>query len=315
MTIDSFTGLYKNSNGGTELMYQELKKRIDPDLFNEVQIICSRVRKLEEKPRLLWCHDLWNDSEIQHLRRKESRDRFAKIIMVSNFQMQTYNQGLQVPYHDCLVIKNCIEPINNIINTEKQDEIRLIYHTTPHRGLAILLPVFDWITKNTEFRVHLDVYSSFKIYGWESRDEEFEELFKFCKTHPNITYHGTVSNPEIREALKKSHIFAFPSTWTETSCLAAMEAMSAGNIIVHPNLGALPETTGGFGVEYQYSENPNQHANIFASVLMNVIAKFNVPEMMQKRANAQQHIIHNYSWDVRMLAWETLFQTILTKNK
>ena len=31
--------------------------------------------------------------------------------------------------------------------------------------------------------IELDVYSSFKIYGWEERDEQYKEVFDFCKQH------------------------------------------------------------------------------------------------------------------------------------
>ena len=90
--------------------------------------------------------------------------------------------------------------------------------------------------------VHLDVFSSFNAYGWAERDEPYQELFDKIEAHPQMTYHGFKPNNIVRNALQKAHIFAYPSIWMETSCIALMEAMSAGLMCVHPNLAALPET-------------------------------------------------------------------------
>ena len=84
--------MVKNSNGGTEQMYRGLTSRLDPELLDKFQIICSRVRWVDpDKKTILWLHDLPNDPESAHLKEQSSRDRFTKIVCVSNWQMQLYN--------------------------------------------------------------------------------------------------------------------------------------------------------------------------------------------------------------------------------
>ena len=39
--------LSKNANGGTEMMKRGLYERLDDDIKDEVQIICSRVRNVD----------------------------------------------------------------------------------------------------------------------------------------------------------------------------------------------------------------------------------------------------------------------------
>jgi len=226
--------------------------------------------------------------------------------------MQLYNITSALPSQESIVIKNAIEPIP-IEKKEYDGTVRLIYHTTPHRGLEILVPVFEELC-NMHDNLHLDVYSSFKIYGWEQRDAQFQELFDRCKANEKITYHGSVSNEEIREALVRSHIFAYPSIWPETSCLAAIEAMSAKNIVVCPNFAALPETCAGFAMMYPYNENKNHHAIQFAHTLNGAImnVKENNGSLEPYLDFQKQYFDYFYGWHKRKLEWENLLSSMVS---
>jgi len=306
--------LNKNARGGTELMQERLHSSIDPDLLSKFQIIPSRVRELEDdKKKILWLHDLPNDPESAHLSEAKSRERFDKIVCVSDWQMQLYNLISNVPYSDCIVIKNAIDPIPVKVK-EYNGTINLIYHTTPHRGLEILVPVFEELCKLHD-NIHLDVYSSFEIYGWKDRDVQYQELFDRCRAHEKISYHGSVSNEEIREALVRSHIFAYPSIWPETTCLAVIEAMSAKNIVVCPNYAALPETCSNFAMMYPYTENKNAHAVQFAHTLNNAIEsiKNNIDGLDPYLDFQKQFFDYFYSWSKRKLEWENLLNSIPVK--
>jgi len=299
--------LNKNARGGSELMQQRLYNSLPSDLLDKFQIILSRVRDIDaDKRRILWLHDLPNDPESEHLKQQSSRQRFNKIVCVSNWQMQLYNLMLGVPYQDCIVIKNAIEPIE-IDKKEYGGTVRLIYHTTPHRGLEILVPVFEELCQTFD-NIHLDVYSSFSVYGWEQRDEQYKQLFDRCRNHPKITYHGAVSNEEVRQALTKSHIYAYPCIWPETSCLSVIEAMSAKNIVVCPNFAALPETCANFALMYPFNENPNAHAVIFAHTLDNAIRTVikNQGSTDPYLDFQKQYFDYFYGWEMRKGEWLSL---------
>ncbi len=252
----------KPARGGTELMMERILNGCDPDLLGKVQIIPSRVRELEPgKKHVLWMHDLPEDPEMARLGEPAFQNQFNAMVFVSHWQMHRANLIKGVPFSRSVVLENAIMPIEVTPKDKEGDTIRFIYHTTPHRGLELLVPVFERLCEKHD-NITLEVYSSFSIYGWDERDAPYEAVFERCRQHPKITYHGAVSNDEVREALKKAHIFAFPSIWPETSCLALIEAMSAGLLCVHPNLAALPETAGGLTRMYQFNEDRQAHAMI-----------------------------------------------------
>ncbi len=164
-----------------------------------------------------------------------------------------------------VILESGIEPAPEV--EKPKDKIRLVYTSTPQRGLEILVPVFERLAE-TQPDIHLDVFSSFKIYGWDEADKQFEPLYDKIRNHPQMTYHGFVSNEKLKEHLNSAHIFAYPSIWVETSCRAMLEAMSARLVCVHPNLGALPETSGGLNVMYHGNmEDKTIHASLFAGNL------------------------------------------------
>jgi UDP-glucose:(glucosyl)LPS alpha-1,2-glucosyltransferase len=310
-------GTYTKAMGGTELMNKALMERVDSDLLEEFHIIKSRVRKVDpDKKNVLWLHDLFQDPEAQHLKIPQLRDRFDKLVFVSNWQLSTYNLGLGVPYSKSIVLQNAIDPIeienidSKYRNTEEQ--IKLIYHTTPHRGLELLVPVMERLSEIHGDRIHLDVYSSFEAYGWPERDEPYKDIFKRIEEHSNMTYHGYQPNDVVRKALQDAHIFAYPNIWQETSCIAAIEAMSAGCEIVCSNLAALPETTGNFANMYQYNEDPQEHVHAFLNSLnTSIVSLMDKRGWKQKsfKAQVQKHWTDNfYNWDLRAAEWTQLLQ-------
>jgi len=306
----------KKSRGGSELMAERLEKRIDPELLKHFQIHVSRVGEVDEsKIQLLQLQDLPGDPASDHLA-NGGYNKFERLIFVSNWQMQNYIQYYGIPWYKCCVLTNAIEPVPASLDLKPKDRVNIIYHTTPHRGLELLVPAFNELAKNHE-DVHLDVFSSFSIYGWSERDKPYEPLFDMIKQHPKMTYHGARPNEEVREALSKAHIFAYPNIWMETSCMALMEAMSAECLCVHPNYGALYETASQYTWMYQWQDNKQDHLNNFYQMLDGAVkAVRNMSEVLEDTLQGQKIFADRfYNVDIKKHAWEALLKSILIKKR
>lgn len=306
--------LSKKAMGGTELMLKRLHDSMPTDLISKFQIIPSRVRDLDpNKKKIFWVHDLPYDPEVKNLSR-EQWEQFDAVVFVSHWQQCLYNVVLGVPYDKGIVIPNAITPIEE--HTKPVDKLRLIYTPTPHRGLNILQASFEKLYEEFGDVLELDVYSSFKLYGWEERDKQYQELFDRLKNQKGVNYHGSVSNDKIRDALKKAHIFAYPSTWQETSCLCLIEAMSAGCYGVHSSLAALPETSMGLTMMYQYFEDQNHHAHYFHNTLRTLIQYMlqgnNLVDFSEDvdRNYCNDLVPLKYDWNSAKAQWEVLLQSL-----
>jgi glycosyltransferase involved in cell wall biosynthesis len=293
------------AQGGTEMMKRGLAERLPPGLADDFQIICSRVRDLEEdKIRIYWLHDLPDDPETSHLRDQTSRDRFHKLVFCGQWQYYRYQHMLGLPYDDdAIIIETAIDPIP--FKEKSKDEVRLIYTSTPQRGLALLVPVFEKLAEKYD-NIYLDVFSSFKIYGWEDADKQFEPLYERCRNHPRINYHSYASNDVVREALQNAHIFAYPSIWFECNSRSLIEAMSAGCLCIHPNKGGLIDTAGGLTFMYQGTEDINKHAGIFYHALDNTISTVNTKELQIYQQFVKTYADTRFNWQKISDQWTDL---------
>jgi glycosyltransferase involved in cell wall biosynthesis len=306
--------LNKNSQGGTERMMEGVLSRLNPEYHEKFQIISSRVRELyDDRIRIYWLHDLPWDNETSHLADENSRDRFHKIVYCGNWQMNMYQNMLNIPQNQkSCVIDTAITPFDEIQKGDPKEEIRLIYTSTPQRGLSILVPVFEKLCEKYD-NIVLDVFSSYKIYGWEGADQQFESLFQRCRDHPKINYYGFAPNDVVRKHMAKAHIFAYPSIWPECNSQSLIEAMSAGAICVHPNYAGLSDTSGSITIQYHWDNDVNTHANIFYSVLDGTIQKMYTADMIPYLNFQKNYADYRYNWDKIGFQWNSLCENLLNQ--
>ncbi len=265
------TDLSKNARGGTEMMRERLISAVPSSLLDNYAIHFSRPRQMyDDVKNIFYAHDLATDPENKILL-NDGWKLFEKFVFVSYWQRDQYMMVYGIPYSKCTVIENAIETEFEYTPRPSEGPIRFVYHTTPHRGLELLYPIFDQLSKEFD-NIHLDVFSSFEIYGWKERDKQYQRLFENLKKHPKITYHGTRSNEEVIATLKQSHIFLYPCIWQETSCIAMIEAIRCGCLVIHPTLAALPETASDVTVMYDFHENHNVHANTAYKFAKNILS-------------------------------------------
>ena len=302
---------FKDSFGGSENQFRLLLKHLPDESFKDINLILNSTNyDLLEKDKInvLWMHHFVNQKEAKNLASKDFVNKLNWIVYNSNWNLDQHTKYFQVPKNKSVVIRNAIEKINFV--EKPSDKINLIYHTTPWRGLKILLKVF----KNLNLEnVELNVFSSTIIYGKkfdEVLGKNYEELFNECKNTKNVNYFGFIKNEKIIEQLKKVHIFAHPSIWPETSCISAIESMAAGCEVVTTNLGALYETCSPFGTFVNFDRNFDNLEKRFSKILLNSIKNYWSDENQNKLKLQRETINATYSWDVRSIEWKSFFNEV-----
>ena len=303
--------LFDESYGGSENQLRLLLKYLPDESFKDINLILNNTNfDLLEKDRInvLWMQHFVNQKEAKNLALKEYIDKVDFIVFNSNWNFEKFCYQFKVPENKSLVIKNAIEKIK--YNEKPKDKINLIYHTTPWRGLSVLLKVFKKLSLQN---VELNVCSSTKIYGKKFDNDyskKYEDIFSECKNTKNLNYLGFVKNDEIIDLLKKMHIHSFPSIWPETSCISAIESMAAGCEIVTTNLGALYETCAPFGTFVGFDRNLENLEKKYSKVLKNSIENYWSEQTQNKLKLQRESINATYSWDIRSLEWKNFFKEV-----
>ena len=150
------------------------------------------------KKNILWIHVTPNSPELQNLNNRHYLEKVDYIVFVSHWQYEKFRYFFKIPEYKSLVIQNATEKTSFY---KRQEKIKLIYTSTPWRGLHILLDAFQHIKRDD---VELDVYSSADIYGKEFVRQQghlYSEVIDRAKNLKNVNYFGYATNSEIKNAL------------------------------------------------------------------------------------------------------------------
>ena len=299
---------FNDSFGGSENQLRLLLKYLPDESFKNINLILNNANHdliEKDKINILWMHHFVNQKEAQNLGSKDFVQKLDYIVFNSNWNSENHIYQFKIPKNKSVVIKNAIEKID--FEEKPKDKINLIYHTTPWRGLALLLNVF----KNLNLKnVELNVCSSTIIYGKKFDSvlgKTYESIFNECKNTKSVNYFGFLDNKKIIQMLKKMHIFSHPSIWPETSCIAAIESMAAGCEVVTTNLGALSETCSSFGTFVNFDRNFDNLEKKYKEILLNSIKNFWSDERQNKLKLQRETINATYSWNVRSIEWKNFF--------
>lgn len=302
---------FDKPKGGTELMYDELMRRLPMNYQEEFSIFNYIPHADFSKPTIYWNQLSYDQEAIKFLNDPEWIDKIDRFVFVSHWQSERFRQMFNIPGYKTHVFKNaCINV--DLRKPGKRDKVKLCYTSTPWRGLHILLKAWE-ILQPKDCELH--IFSSCQIYGkdFAKSDSQYQELYDKCNELPGVVYRGSIANKELRKELPEFDILAYPNTFEETSCIAVIEALCAGLRVVTSNLGALPETTEGWARMYPYLTNPDLHAQTFAKILSEEIELMRENKLEEHLNNQVTIYNQRWSWDYRIKEWETyldeLYQT------
>lgn len=301
--------MFEKPLGGTELMYNELMSRIPKEFLEHFSIFNYPNTADFNKKLIYWNQLSYDQNSVQFLKEKQNIDRIDHFVFVSNWQAEQFRKLYGIPGEKTHVMKNASIGVKQKITINTDKKIKICYTSTPWRGLDVLLKAWEILNpQNCE----LHIFSSCKIYGkdFASEDTKYEFLYDWCKRLPNVVYRGSIPNDQLRKELEDFDMLAYPNTFEETSCIAVIEALSAGLRVITSSIGALPETTEGWARLYSYIDNRETHALFFAKILEEEITLFRQGKLTQHLLQQSEFYGRRWHWDNRINDWINLLNSL-----
>ena len=302
-TFEYNTGFF----GGTETMAKGFIKNILPEMTNIKKyysvIIPGPLPDVKTvgitgDRYIFWVHNtmIQFDPIVKEILINPAVKRSTeKIVAVSEYERKVLSKELSLDPEKIYVIPNAIEPViptpnkfNNI------DKVKIVHASSQDRGMGLLLNAIPFMKEDFELNIFNNFYPDIPHnYNLDAVND------------PRVNFYGKTPRKIVYRFMSDAHIHAYPSTYPETSCLTQMEALSAGCYSVHTDLGALPETSLGYGTMIPTQElTPERYAEELDNTIRMIRQNGYDYEKQVKDIHA------NFTWEVAKKNWLAFDATI-----
>lgn len=267
-------------------------------------------------PLILWTGHAHDQEAVQDLRRGPERDAWTGFAFVSRWAQDNYVRAFALAPERTRVLHNGIAPPFAAQDagapwfTSGAAPV-LVYTSTPFRGLHVLLAAFPAIRAGIP-DCRLRVYSNMSIYRIPPDRDQFRAIYDVCRNVPGVEYIGSIGQAQLAAEISSAAAIAYPSTFAETFCIAAAEAMSVGATLITTRLGALPEIFAPFAHMTDVNSDWQKLAEAYAALAIDVLAAAKRdPAAAAKQRQAQIEFIRaRYTWPTIAPQWLTWLEQV-----
>ncbi|MBW1801083.1 MAG: tetratricopeptide repeat protein, partial [Deltaproteobacteria bacterium] len=288
--------------------HQELE-RSEVDILIAARYYHPFTTPVNAKVGIFWTEDAHDQPFVEPLCRPEIIVGIGRIFTVSQWQTDMLSSRFNIPEEKFYITRNGVMWDHFKDLPAQRNPKKLIYTSTPFRGLDVLLDVFPAIRKRVP-DAELDIYSSMAVYQVKSEEDEamYGDLYKKAD-QPGVHLKKSVLQSDLARALLSAGIFAYPNHFPETSCIAALEAMAAGLPLVTSHLGALPETVAAGGILIEKDARHEAYQKQFIDEVCNLM---NDPIRWKTLSKAGRDWIYRHNrWDLIAGEWTEEFERLI----
>jgi glycosyltransferase involved in cell wall biosynthesis len=191
---------------------------------------------------ILWVHDVrcWEFNQLE-------QRRIDRVLCLSKWHAEYFAAAHHVDPAKVHVTRNGID-LKRFDGTEERIPHRAIYSSSPDRGLLAAVLAWPKIRANVP---DAELHCFYGFANWEksaadnpAEQRVIAQLKHLCATTPGIVMRGRVSQKELAREFMRAGVWCYPTWFSETSCITAMEAQAAGCRVVTCPVAALAETVG-----------------------------------------------------------------------
>lgn len=203
----------------------------------------------------------------------------------------------------------------NPLPTLSRNPHKALYGSSPDRGLQIAVSLWPLIRKHVpDAELHAFYgFQTWEAFADERQKKSISDLKNLIKQNEKngVFFHGRVSQSKLADQYMSGGVWAYPTWFSETSCISAMEAHAAGLRMITTPLAALQETVGNRGTMINGSCTTPDYQNKFVEAVVLAMTKDGDDDRDQLRTYA----INNFGWDSLTEEWISMFHSWSENNQ
>lgn len=272
-------------------------------------VICQRhpmafSMPFTSKLNVWWLHDL-------ALRRSAGMIQnqlvnIDKIFTVSEFHRNQVSEVYDIDKEHIIATKNGVDyTMFEGLEQFEREPNSLVFASRPERGLQELVEEGGIMEQLTDCHLY--------VCGYDNTTQQMEGFYRYlwsrCEDLPNVTHLGALGKRDLYELLARSMLYAYPTTFEDTSNIIAMESNAAGTPFLSFQNAALPETIGNDGAILLPFKNGKVDRQLFVKTVKDLMHDKAKWQNLHVKAKAKKQ-----SWADIAKEWIKTFREALAEK-
>lgn len=298
---------------GVEYLHFGKMKDVVCDVFitsRQWQVMLEQ--NIKARAKFLWVHDIHCGQGGPELH--TAFLKLDRVLTLSQWHRDFFMSQYQFLHPDTMIVtRNGIDTSRFAAPPTKIGK-KLIFSSSPNRGLDTLLDVMPQIRARVP-ETELGIYYGFEswqsaanVYNSAVDKELIANLRKRIDDTPGAKYIGRTNQLELAKAFSEASVWGYPTSFTETSCISAMEAQAGGCVPVATRLAALGETVQ-HGVLLDGNAAAADYRNRFVAEVCDLLT--NDPRREALAKSAREYALANLGWDRLASDWQQMFMDVI----
>jgi glycosyltransferase involved in cell wall biosynthesis len=233
---------------GVEFLHHEKYKDLSCDvlLTSRRPHVVDDVFGVKARARLCWVHDVHCGDGLNHARAL----RLDRVLCLSRWHADVVRNTYRFLHpSQVIVTRNGID-LSRFAGGGPRNPHKMVYSSSPDRGLQTAIVAMPAIRQRVP-DAELHVFYGFKTWEASARANGAQDqmniiallkrLLEEGKPH-GVHFHDRVDQARLAREFTSAGVWGYPTWFTETSCITAMEAQAAGLRVITSPIAALTET-------------------------------------------------------------------------
>lgn len=262
-----------------------------------------------------WVHDVSCGAALNHTRAL----RIDRFLCLSRWHRGFFLETHKNVHPDQVIVTRNGIDMGRFEGTESgRDPHRAVYMSSPDRGLEVAVKIWPEVRKRVADAT-LHIYYGFHNWEVAARSindrgqldliERLKREVEANKPH-GVFYHGRQDQKMLAREFMKSGVWTYPTWFSESSCISAMEAQAAGLKIVTSPIAALNETVGARGRMIPGDWLSPEYQAKFTDAVVDAMRE---GQDTHNRWLQHKYAAENFGMHELAESWDKMFRTVLVE--